>query len=51
VIDLLHIVETGEDHRRIELVAKDIDRTRDAGLPARAEAAGRPMVDTYLRLY
>src|SRR3954453_4068734 len=37
IIDLLHVVDAGEDHRGVELAAEDVDRARDAGLTARAE--------------
>ena len=38
VIDLLHVVDAGEDHRGVELAAENVDRARDARLAARAEA-------------
>src|SRR4051812_18047357 len=38
MIDLLHVVDAGEDHRGVELALEDADRACHAGLSARAEA-------------
>src|SRR4029078_2139191 len=45
MIDLLHVVDAGKDHRGVEFAAEDIDRARDAGLSARAETVKRCAAD------
>src|SRR6185295_8584431 len=45
VIDLLHVVDPGEDHGGVELAAQDADRLGDARLSAGAEAVKRRASD------
>src|SRR5438045_2202422 len=38
VIDLLHVVDAGENHRGVELAAENVERARDACFAGGAEA-------------